>query len=566
MKKTKFLNTLYSPIFKMFFAMLALLAAAIPAHAFDDSGYKIVGNSSIKFTIGERRADGGWLVSMVVASNNDDECFELLNSRGLWPRICEKVVKDAAGPQMFSGYVYGRPDEFVFTGQLNNETNDLQIHTIVLLDDAGNVASVATKNTTTNSIGYVLLRGSKTAYEAVVANVKSVNAVFDGKVVKSLLTLGDVDRNGERSVKLTAKFFGGFCEIDFDTRQGWLNLCDSAAKDGDLSFEGKLKNLASEPHTYVGLITARQTGSEFYMVVSKVRANSAVVGLSKRGAFTQRENPQNIVFDGQSNDANLTSIDLTAHDWRIVAEQEPNMGAQMEVSFTKAGDDAYTGQIVTWFGDNPTGYCPNTKAMARICEAIDKDGPLAMLFGIDKFSPGYFRYQGAATVQPGLGIQWRPFIIDIAQGSSIPDWGDEEADALYIRILELGVSPGGEAVAWLKLVPLNGQIRMVDNNRQLSSELVEPPIPPAPAPQPKPPAPQPPAPAPNPTEPDQPNGSTFCEALGSTYSQIGSIDEQNRARQLLLNDARFGTWKLPTSQLGCDAAAEIFSNGGIKGF
>lgn len=731
------------------FAFIGVSAAQVQTI----KAYKAQGSSSATLEIGEVRQDaGGRAASMSIVAPSYADCSKMFEGRGMWDWICEKVAKDASGPQTFSGSFYDLKGPQVIGGQLRSPDGGFMFDTEVLLNSDKQVIGVTTVHPRTNERASMVFRDTVGDVQSITEGSEAVSATLSGNAITSKLSLGAVNYDGNRTAQMTFKYIDKSqdCGNDVKTGEGWFRLCEVAFKDRDQILEGTLEPFGDASNTYLGVMTSTTSGTTYNVLVSQAREGYALVTVKRSDdPITSMSNVETLIYDssGTKNIDISTGevIDLSANTWRVAHEDIPNMGAEIELEFQKIDStlSGFTGQMTAYFPPETDEYCPNTSAMLKICESLDKDGPLAFMFGVDKDNlVTGMRYSGVVSVRPGSGISWDAFSMDVFQGNAIADWGDEDPSTVYLRIVTLGQSPGVEAVAWLKLEPLGRSIHEIDSERKIAALEPNLSVPPTPAPQGKtnaagyemdaattkvcgadldavynravssesrskgmtdeqwknminntylnaqleiskytdakqfdlksycinqvgimqswidgtkyveinqsknpvsttepkttgnakcdemaralailkasdgrradgsviadwaqqvrfveyflrslPPDVKGdgkscekgleviatsidklglgqtagPAPVKN-TERDKPNGGTYCEALSTTYSQIGSTQEQNRAREVLLNDTRFGTWKLPTSELGCEAAGSLFAQNRIKGF
>ena len=484
---------------------------------------------------------------------------------------------------------------------------------------------------------------------------------------------------------------------------GWLRLSDAADKDGPRRLTGRLERRAElGAGVFAGALASVDTGARYEVTFRDLPGGTAAIGVrsGEDPPLAAARADWEIEY-GTDTLQPRRDVDLLAHDWRVPQEAIDGHGASMEVSFAR-GWTGYRGRIVGWFGEDATGYCLDTLAYRQICERLRKDGPLALDLTLDeRRESAAFGWSGEVRVADAQDFGYGPWGLDVFQGSSIADWGDEEPGALYMRIRTLERQPGAEGVAWLKLVPLDRSARTIGPDGAIEGEVAL--APPAPSarlgpdpenarrfprstpitpeltasacrgmviayetgrmtedgsqfgkldalrgaatpavsrehwvgtldrlwaetrpvverfraqgsedehhycllvgrqinhwrmgridefPYPFPPSGGTPVSrgeggdpgagtnggggngggaggTPVAFDPDAPNGGTHCEALQSVYSQIGSADEQNRARALLEADARMGSWRLPTTEAACATAAAIFAERSVPGF
>ena len=726
----------------------ATLSGTTLANAQTTEGYKAGGTSSAGIFLEEADSLGKRQVSLAVRATDVVDCGATFSNEGFWARICEKVTKDGGGPQNFVGTLQPVKGNLVLEGIVARPNGDFEFMLGVLLRDDGSVLAVNTMRRDLSELSSVFFDGSRSDIEKTSAGSAPIIAELNGSGIEASIELSEVKYDGERDATLNITYKNGQCVPPLKETDGWLRICEIAMKDGPYSISGTLKPLANDRGAFAGLLSPGDGRRSFQVVVSQARDGYALVGLreKKEPVFRSANVLENIIFSGNVQSPQSGTIDLSANDWRVETESISTLGANIELTFQKLTDDSYTGNLSFWFPQDANAYCPSTSALLKICESADKDGPLPLTLGIDRIEQNIkFGFTGIATVPPGYGPKWGPFNFDLRQGSSIGDWGDEEADALYIRFTTNDVAPGAEPVGWLKIVPLDRSMQKIDGDRKLASLQSDPEnpnkksaitidnrlspqedtacnkdlyhayyraknmdgshvrmtkdewdtmidrifnttledinrftgdesvdlvvlcqnaeanfealinntratersisrndngngnggvaqkpvqcremdaaiaalraanglrsngtpienweaqlqfitqflraLPPDPQGTGKscekglevivallmqlgidhasvqPVAP----PAPNPLSPnqDQPNGGTFCETLARTYAQIGSIAEQNRAREVLLRDNRFGTWKLPSSELSCQVAGELFAENRIRGF
>lgn len=743
MQKKIFKRKLHALAFALTLTLSAFMLSANTVHAQTVEGYKAGATSAAGVFLKEPDGQGNRQVSLSVKAIDPTDCANTFASDGFWDRICQKITKDSAGAQNFVGTLAPVKGNSVLEGRVSRPNGDFPFLLSVLLRGDGTVLAVNTMQLDGSELSSVLFTDSRADIETVTAQTSAIEAKLISPSVEASIELGEVNSNTERSTTLNFRYKGGDCSLAIGETASWIRLCETSAKDGPRSYKGNLKPLSTDSRAFVGVLKPDGDGRSFNVIVSQIRENYAVVGLRESSLnFASSNMPENIIFDSTTELSSGGEVNLSANDWRVETESIAELGANIEINFQKISEDAYTGNMSFWFPPNTNSYCPNTSAMLKICESVDKDGPLPMILGIDRLQQSVkFGFSGTASVPPGNGVRWDTFGFDIRQGSSIGDWGDEEADSLYIRFRTLEVSPGTEPVGWLKIVPLDRPRQKIDGNRKLVSTNSPPPAPAAAsngpanigknyvleaetekacrtdldkayqrakaidgshvrmtkqdwdamldnfyetiqsdidrfaqsgannlkqhcqnaqgtieawinntnfAPQPTNPAQTSEKPAEctrldqviaslraangirsdgsiienwdghlrfvdqflrslppdprgtgqscvkglevvvalldqlnldQPTTPlitpsnnqsgqtqAQPNGGTFCETLARAYSQIGSIDEQNRAREVLINDNRFGTWKLPSSELSCQLAGELFAQNKIKGF
>ena len=697
-------------------APLALAAPALAQHAFDESGIDLSKSGEgtrVELNVMAPNAAGERRATMTVSMNDADGCFRLFDAGresvpNAFRRLCETMDKTGRGRIEMRGTLreaqsVGRTLSELLEGTLTQVPDGVDITIRMSIDGNGRANGLAAWTGDGPVTAWTFTGGLNGDADTGVPEESPGGGTaytLRRNGADSVVTIRPVENNTALRTTMTLELQDQGASITESA--GWSRLSEAADKDGDRRLSGRLERRADLGFgLFAGKLVAEDTGASYDVTFRDLPGGKAAIGVRtfEDTPFAADQAPWEIVY-GTETLQPRREFDLLAHDWRVPQEEIDGHGASMEVAF-KRGWLGYEGRIAMWFGEDATGYCPDTAAYRQLCERIQKDGPLALAFSLDdRREPAAFGWSGTARVAEGQDFNVGPWSLDVFQGSSIGDWGDEEPDALYLRIRALQGQPGAEAVAWLKLVPLDRPARTIGPDGQIEGEVsAGPATPPAPSTRLGPDPNNMPSfpgsddldptltaqscehmeiayrealkmdgsqfqrtatmqgrtaevspelwietlealwsetqpivarlraagsrelqrycivvgrqinswragnadefPFPFPPEPnssqsaedggsdgrsgggsstesgrtevafdpnDPPNGATYCEALQSVYSQIGSADEQNRARALLEADPRMGSWRLPTTEQACATAASIFSERGVTGF
>lgn len=267
----------------------------------------------------------------------------------------------------------------------------------------------------------------------------------------------------------------------------WIRQCEKATKDGTaVEMRGTLRPVPGEVALFEGVVQDSAGGWRWRMRLATPDSTKLAVALAADDSRGFDAAHEYLLFAAAVGEGPGTSgqVNLTAFDWRIPQERLPELGLDMELAFaTMPGGYRATG--IAWFraeGEQITGYCPQSRAMDALCERVQKDGPLSFELTLDEAAPNAaFGYLGTFFA-PDWGQGGRAFAADVFQGSSIPDWGDEIASVLYLRLRHPDAQPGAEAVAWLPLEPMT-RARVTPEDLAARGTFGQPPVaPPAPLP------------------------------------------------------------------------------------
>ncbi|KIT15951.1 hypothetical protein [Jannaschia aquimarina] len=436
------------------------------------------GGFAVRLDLGSVQANGHRRASMSFYYNYEPgrDCLANLRQTGNrsgWARLCEKADED--GLQELTGILEPLGGGAAHTGVIT--TGDGFDFRIVISQARQNFARVGLRLleesafTTANAPENVILDGitpQPLPAPAPPSPADISDAVIGyrlGAFTVAEVSLSPVSggQRWEAKFKLDAKVDEyGYESAASDCPRtlslvdyAWGRQCEKATKDG-LAFEmsGTLEPVSWRTDAFSGLVSSPDGGWTYHMLVVNPTQRAFEVALTDKFDAGFTESYQLIEFDtmarplGSGEPVGLAAL---VGNWRVPQEDLADIGFDLEMSLEQVGG-TMRGKAIAWFRaetDQISGFCPSTSAMLRICEKIQKGGPLEIDLNLDERARNASNgWRGVATP---IDFDAGPYEVDFFEGSSIPDWGDQESDAHYLRFRTPGMPPGSEAVAWLKV-------------------------------------------------------------------------------------------------------------------
>lgn len=436
-----------------FMVALGFLLGIAPAVYADSIGQNVIEaqrtNAGMRVEVSIGLPDGGdqRAATLTAEMQSADACFAIFRGAAGWTDLCELMDKGSLRNLTMTGNM-AEQEEGLFAGILTTQSG-FSFGLRLMLDTSGSVIAIAAQRNT-EPPGAVVFEGN--VEEAAPEPALRAATTYTLRRGGADSTFVIRPNAGGTTLSATMRLSLQGSDNSLDLNEGWGRLSETAIKDGPRLLTGILQKDAQRSDIYSGLMTAVDTGLGFWVSFRDLPEGPAI-GVQMPGRnvpLPQTQATWEIVY-GTDALQPRREVDLTTEPWRVATEEIANLGAHFNVSFARK-QTGYSGTITGFFPLNPDAYCPSTTAYLRICERLQKDGPLDMTFTLDeRRSPAAFGWSGQVRPVADSGFNVGPWAMDVYEGSSIGDWGDEDPDAIYLRIRATD-APGAEPVAWLKLI------------------------------------------------------------------------------------------------------------------
>lgn len=526
-------------------------------------GYKVIGWSGLSLRLSDERT-----LQLEGLFDTLDGCLALASGVVAIEELCRRAFRQ--GQSIFEMAGSGRLESGNFTATLKTPDGTLALS--VRAPVQGQTISLLIITSSGIDVGGLILDSTRSEYLALAIHDSLGNSDPSQRAAQPRVAF----RRGDHGIaRLTVKPTGpnwdirlmidakgdvlGYDEAwadcmamltpDDDT---WLRQCEKAIKDkASYEMAGIVRPAPDKPGVFIGEVATEDQGFGFPVMLQDPQNLKIGVALAEDNVsgFDAKHEVLYFAAATGTNPDGLSEIDIAATNWRIPQERLAEIGLDMELAFN-LGHMGYEAEGVIWFDPDPakvSGYCPESDGMSRLCEKVAKDGPLSfsLFLGPVEITRGH-GWSGSFEAVEYLGPDksWRA---DVFQGRAIGDWGDEDPDKLYIRLLRPDEPVSGRVITWIELEPMG---REVTDAAELQALAAESDLGISPAPPPS--ADQNPS---NPVRPDTPEDADICE----TFDRLLASMPQARSYQLLKENGFWGGIVADTPE-DCDRAVAVLES------